>query len=72
MKRFLKTLLITSSLALVAYLGYTPNKQLHDLAFSNVEALASGETGSMLCMGTGSVYCNGRYYNIKIDNYSLE
>lgn len=41
-----------------------------DLAFSNIEALASGESGGGDCYGRGSLYCNGGYYEVRI--YSLE
>ena len=30
--------------------------------FSNIEALASGESGSGACFGAGSLSCNGGYY----------
>lgn len=33
-----------------------------DLTFSNIEALASGESGSGYCYGAGSLSCNGGYY----------
>ena len=33
-----------------------------DLTFSNIEALASGESGSGDCYGAGSLSCNGGYY----------
>ena len=32
------------------------------LTFSNIEALASGESGSGACFGAGSLSCNGGYY----------
>lgn len=41
-----------------------------DLTFSNIEALASGESGSGACFGAGSLSCNGGYYEYKF--YSLE
>ena len=33
-----------------------------DLTFSNIEALASGESGSKDCYMAGSLSCNGGYY----------
>jgi hypothetical protein len=41
-----------------------------DLTFSNIEALASGESGGAGCAGRGSLYCNGGYY--KYQYYSLK
>ena len=41
-----------------------------DLAFSNIEALASGESGGNDCYGRGSLYCNGGYYKYQI--YSIK
>ena len=41
-----------------------------DLTFSNIEALASGESGGAGCAGSGSLYCNGGYY--KYQYYSLK
>lgn len=43
---------------------------LTDLSFSNIEALASGESGGAGCAGRGSLYCNGGYY--KYQYYSLK
>ncbi len=36
-----------------------------DLTFSNIEALASGESGSKDCYMAGSLSCNGGYYKYK-------
>lgn len=42
-----------------------------DLTFSNIEALASGESGSgEACYGGGSVSCGSGYYKYKF--YSLK
>ena len=41
-----------------------------DLAFSNIEALASGESGGNDCYGRGSLYCNGGYNKYQI--YSIK
>lgn len=46
-------------------------ENLTDLTFSNIEALASGESGSgEECYLAGSVSCNGGYYKYKF--YSLK
>ena len=38
------------------------NQIFSDLTFSNIEALASGESGSKDCYMAGSLSCNGGYY----------
>lgn len=74
MSKFFKISLFAAVLLLVfyAYVSHGSYKQLPDLAFSNIEALAGGETGSDLCLDSGSVYCNGYYYRIKLGPYNLD
>ncbi len=38
-----------------------------DITLENIEVLASGEGQYNFCYGTGSIYCNGRYVEYKID-----
>ena len=47
-------------------------KKLIDMkrSISNIEALASGESGGNDCYGRGSLYCNGGYYKYQI--YSIK
>lgn len=49
------------------------NRDMTDLVSSNIEALASEESGwiHVLCMGWGSVECGGDYVEEKVINYSL-
>lgn len=72
----LKLFLGLTSLVFSCYL-YTQTQrddhEMTDLISSNIEALASGESGwvDVLCMGWGSVECDGYYVEEKVINYSL-
>lgn len=55
-------LAIVASLCWVAFISEGKDNSLSDLAFSNIEALASGEGGGEMCFGYGSIYCAGSYY----------
>ena len=61
---FKKAIAIIFNCALCAsYFLLKEGKQnFSDLTFSNIEALASGESGSKDCYMAGSLSCNGGYY----------
>ncbi|MDR1381273.1 MAG: NVEALA domain-containing protein [Tannerella sp.] len=44
-------------------------KNLDEIVYENVEALASDEGGWYMCAGTGSVNCYGYYVEIKVGLY---
>lgn len=50
------------------------DKNVTDLASSNIEALANGEGPGVpvMCLGRGSVECYGDKVEIKVTNYSLD
>ena len=60
-KKALAIIFIRASCA--SYFLLKEGKQnFSDLTFSNIEALASGESGSKDCYMAGSLSCNGGYY----------
>ncbi|EEY83479.1 hypothetical protein HMPREF0103_1720 [Bacteroides sp. 2_1_33B] len=77
-KHDMKRLIIKKACAIIficilcaSYFFLKEEKQnFTDLTFSNIEALASGESGSGACFGAGSLSCNGGYYEYKF--YSLK
>lgn len=78
MKRaVLKTLLISCSIIVAGYIfgiHHRAEVKYNDLMLNNIDALATGEDGeddSILCVGTGSVYCRGYWVEIKMTGYSL-
>lgn len=63
--------MISISLLCVSWFLLKEQKQTFtDLALTNIEALASGESGGNGCYGRGTLDCNGGYYKYQI--YSLE
>ena len=67
-----KILLIISVIA-AGYFFIPQKSGIHNLAFSNIEALAGGEGGGMTgCMGSGSIYCSGHYVYSMISGVSLD
>jgi len=71
MKTKIKLLLIVLVFCLIggAY-SLVEDQQIKDLAFDNVEALASSEGGSGThCVGYGSMSCNGGYAEFKVIHY---
>jgi len=74
MKKKSILLVIGGVIAISSYLS-SLNKQeiLHDLTFLNVEALAHNEgVSNILCVGSGSLDCDGHKAEIIIENYSLK
>ena len=61
---FKKAFAIIFICALCAWLLFLKEgkQNFSDLTFSNIEALASGESGSKDCYMAGSLSCNGGYY----------
>lgn len=72
MKQLFKITFLLACVASAFYLGTSENKEVHDIAFNNIEALASGEGGSVHCFGSGSVDCLGHKVSYRFDNYSLD
>lgn len=50
----------------------TSSVDLPQLAFDNIEALASGESGNFRCYGTGDVDCHGYKVDKMYSGYSLK
>lgn len=57
--------IIGVSLAWAAFISKEQDHPVSELAFSNIEALAAGESGGSDCQGSGSLYCNGGYYKYR-------
>lgn len=74
MKQLFKITFLLACVASAFYLGTSENKEVHDLAINNIEALAreEGSSGSVHCFGSGSVDCLGYKVSYRFDNYSLE
>lgn len=50
----------------------TSSVGLHQLAFDNIEALASGESSAYRCYGIGDVDCHGDKVDKMYSGYSLK
>lgn len=75
MKQLSKLLVIAivviAIISLIA-LNKEGNTEWGNLIFSNIEALASGESGGSGCFGSGSLDCNGSKVQYKFTGYSIE
>ena len=74
-KKTLLKLIFTVSCLLAAYclLNNRETMALNQLAFQNIEALASGENeDNLFCAGHGSVDCRTFKVEYKITNFSLD
>lgn len=72
-KVLLATLFLVMAL-LVTFHSYSAKSNLEDLVLENVEALATNEYGSGLCLGSGSVDCPMGHVKVEYvySGYSLE
>lgn len=54
------------------YLSISNKKTVKELTFSNIEALAQNEGSYKLCIGSGSLDCNGDKVKMIFDNFSIK
>jgi hypothetical protein len=71
MKQLLKLCIIVIGIAFLVILSKNENDKWDDLAYSNIEALASGEEEVNMCAGSGSVDCGVYKVKYKITGYSI-
>lgn len=72
----MKRLVLKVSFLLIAIVGVycfqeKENNTIKNLAFANIEALAAGEGGSTICIGSGSIDCRGYKVDWKATGYGL-
>ena len=48
---------VCAAFSIYSYIAHNKEHTLEDLALMNVEALASGEIGMIMCLGDGSIDC---------------
>lgn len=71
MNRFFKMSFGLACVAAAFYFCSSENGEVYDLAFYNIEALASGEGGNVACIGSGSIDCREYKVEWKASGYSL-